>query len=312
MSTYYNKKKLLDDSKDVYISDYDKNLDYSYLSDIIDQKRAYKQAENSGNTAAMKAANDRANSIRLQAGSYTAGDDGSKYNRVKRPYEINSPSYRGSYYEDEKDRIYKMISAYGDFNYNVESDPLYEAYKKVYLSLGDDAYERALGENAMRTGGIASTSAVSAAALAKNKYNSMLAAKVPELYDKAYSRYKGGLERLYNQLELADDIDDTKYLRYRDDVKDYEADRDYYYKKDKDIADDLYKAYTDETNLAYDIGRDSAKDALNMAEIEYQNRKLNDSANSKKYSTAVNLAKALYGKTPISQSVINSIISMLK
>ena len=51
---------------------------------------------------------------------------------------------------------------------------------------------------------------------------------------------------------------------------------------------------------------------LNMAEIEYQNKKLDDSANSRKYSTAVNLAKALYGKTPISQSVINSIISMLK
>ncbi len=312
MSTYYDKKKLLDDSKDVYISDYDKNLDYSYLSDIIDQKRAYKAAENSGNTAAMKAANDRANSIRLQAGSYTAGDDGSKYNRVKRPYEVNTPSYRPSYYEDEKDRIYKMISSYGDFNYNVESDPLYEAYKKVYLSLGDDAYERALGENAMRTGGIASTSAISAASLARNKYNSMLAAKVPELYDKAYSKYMDGLERLYIRLKAAEDMEDTKYLRYRDEVKDYEADRDYYYKKDKDIADNLYTAYTDETNLAYDIERDEAKDILDMAEIEYQNRKLDDSANSKKYSTAVNLAKALYGKTPISQSVINSIISMLK
>lgn len=312
MSTYYDKKKLLDESKDVYISDYDKNLDYSYLSDIIDQKRAYKAAESSGNTSAMKAANDRANSIRLQAASYTAGSDGSKYNRVKLPYEQNKPSYRGSYWEDEKDRIYKMISSYGDFNYNVESDPLYEVYKKLYLSLGDDAYERALGENAMRTGGIASTSAISAASLAKNKYNSMLAQKVPELYDKAYSKYLDGLKALYNRLDVADDMDDTKYSRYRDEIKDYNSDRDYYYKKDKDIADNLYTAYSDETDFAYDLSRDAADDAKDAAQTNYQNKKLELDENAKKYSAAVNLAKALYGKTPISQSVISSIISMLK
>lgn len=312
MSTYYDKKKLLDESKDVYISDYDKNLDYSYLSDIIDQKRAYKAAESSGNTSAMKAANDRANSIRLQAASYTAGSDGSKYNRVKLPYEQNKPSYRGSYWEDEKDRIYKMISSYGDFNYNVESDPLYEVYKKLYLSLGDDAYERALGENAMRTGGIASTSAISAASLAKNKYNSMLAQKVPELYDKAYSKYLDGLKALYNRLDVADDMDDTKYSRYRDEIKDYNSDRDYYYKKDKDIADNLYTAYSDETDFAYDLSRDAADDAKDAAQTNYQNKKLELDENAKKYSTAVNLAKALYGKTPISKSVISSIISMLK
>lgn len=312
MSTYYDKKKLIDESGDVYISDYDKNLDFSYLSDIIDQKRAYNVAEKSGDTAGMKKANDRANAIRIQAGSYAAGSDGSKYNRVKRPYEENRPSKKTSAYEKEKDRIYNLIASYDDFKYDVKSDPLYKTYRDIYVSLGDDAYERALGENAMRTGGIASTSAVSAANQARNKYNSLLSEKALELYDKAYSKYEDSLERLYKRLDAADELDDTEYSRYRDDVKDYENDRDYYHKKDKEIADGLYKSYTDDTKLAYDISRDEEEDEMAMMEAQYKNKKLQEDAEAKRYQTAVNLAKALYGKTPVSRSAVNSIINMLK
>jgi len=58
MANYKDKKKLIDDNPDVYISDYDKNLDYSYLSDIIDQKKAYSAAEKAGDASAMKKANE--------------------------------------------------------------------------------------------------------------------------------------------------------------------------------------------------------------------------------------------------------------
>ena len=312
MSTYYDKKKLIEDSGDVYISDYDKNLDYSYLSDIIDQKRAYKTAEKYGDSQGMKKANDRANSIRLQAASYTAGDDGSKYNRVKRPYEESRPQKKTTSYEKENDKVYNLIAGYGDFKYNLKNDPLYQTYKDIYLSLGNEAYERALGENSMRTGGLASTSALSAATLAKNKYNSLLAEKIPELYEKAYTKYKDSLSNLYKRLEANEKLDNTSYSRYRDDVKDYENDRDYYYEKDKEINDNLYKSYTDETNLAYDISRNEKEDAFDLMEAQYKNEKLKSDADAKRYQTAVNLAKALYGKTPVSRSAVNSIINMLK
>ncbi len=333
MANFFKKKKLIDDSSDVYISDYDKNLDYSYLSDIIEQKRAYKQAESIGDAAGMKNANDRANSIRLQAGSYTAGTDGSKYNRVKRPYEADKPSKEKSEYETERDRVYDKIAAYGDFDYDIDTDPLYKTYRDIYTSLGDDAYERALAENSLRTGGVSSTSAISAAQSAKNKYNSMLADIVPELYDKAYEKYRGGLEKLYKMLDIASDIEKDDYSRYRDEVSDYEADRDYYYKKDADIADEIYDKYKDETSLSYDISRDEAEDEQNAVENAFNEKKLSvesaleaqklstDAAlrekeienysEKTKYQTAVNLAKALYGKVPVSRSVIENIFSLL-
>ena len=322
MATYYDLKKLIDDSSDVYISDYDKNLDYSYLSDIIDQKRAYKKAQQAGDTLAMKKANDRANSIRIQAGSYTAGEDGSKYNRVKRPYEENEPSKKISSYEEEKDKIYKQIESYGDFTYDVHNDPVYQAYKDIYLALGDDAYERALSENSLRTGGVSNTSAISAASLAKNKYNSMLASVVPELYEKAYSRYSDGLGNLYKKLDAVSDLSDSDYSKYRDELKDYRENRDYYYTKDKEIADTLYDIYTDETNHVYDIGRDSVRDKLNRDELDLNTKKYQselalkeDSNRAKadlnKLNMALEIAKAIYGEGHISKAVILDILATL-
>lgn len=334
MSTYYDKKKLLEDSTDVYVSDYDKNLDYSYLSDIIDQKREYKKAADAGDEQGMKKANDRANSIRLQAGSYTSGTDGSKYNRVKRPYEANKPSYKKSAYKDEKDKIYRLISSKEDFKYDAEADPLYQTYKNVYLSLGNDAYKRALAQSSLRTGGVGSTAAISAASAAKNKYNSMLSAKIPELYEIAYSKHRDSLEDLYRQYELAESMDDKEYSRYRDDMSDYLKDREYYYDKDKEIADNLYGAYSDETKLSYDMSRDKTEDNYNQEKLSFEKQKhaddynldkqkhadeaeldryeINEKSKNDKLSIAVNLAKALYGKVPVSRSTINTIISMLR
>ena len=197
MATYYDKKKLIDDNSDIYISDYDKTLDYSYLSDIIDQKRAYSKAQSAGDAMGMKKANDRANSVRLHAGGYTSGDDGSKFIKGKMPYEENTPQKPDNKYKKEMDNLYRDISLYKEFNYDIERDPLYKTYKDIYLSLGDDAYERALGENSVRTGGTANTSAVTAASLARNKYNTMLANIVPELYEKAYARHRDILNDKY-------------------------------------------------------------------------------------------------------------------
>jgi len=301
MSTYYDKKKLIEDNSDVYISDYDKTLDYSYLSDIISQKRAYKKAQDAGDNEGMKNANDRANSIRLQAASYTAGEDGSQYNREKRPYEILKPQKTTSSYKKEKDNIYRKILSLGDFSYDAQSDPLFNSYKKIYLSLGDDAYERALNENALRTGGTLNTSAISAASLARNKYNTMLSNKIPELYDKAYDRYRDKLSDLYTRLKSVSDMEDTEYSHYRDDMNDYKDNRQYYYDKDKDIQDNLDDMYLDETDI---------KDTSD--ELTYKENKLASDTQNEKLKIAINLAKALYGKTPINQSVINTILSIIE
>ena len=50
MSTYFTKKKLIDDNKDLYVSQYDKTLGASELEGIIDAKRSYNKAKEAGDT----------------------------------------------------------------------------------------------------------------------------------------------------------------------------------------------------------------------------------------------------------------------
>ncbi|MBR5506876.1 MAG: hypothetical protein IKV88_02385, partial [Clostridia bacterium] len=170
MSTYYDKKKIIDENKDLYISSYDKSLTPDALSKIIEQKKIYKNAETNGDKKAMKDANDKANSIRMSNGNYDGGKDGSEYNTNNKNYEIKNFSSYESPYQNQISEIAKKIKNKKEFSYDHENDPAFKAYYSLYQKLGDDAYERALYESALRTGGMVSTSAISAASGAKNHY----------------------------------------------------------------------------------------------------------------------------------------------
>lgn len=316
MATYFDKKKLIDENKDLYISDYDKSLNPDALSGIIEQKKIYKNAQQSGDYVKMKEANEKANSIRMSQGSYDGGKDGSDYNRKPKNYEIRNPSGYTSPYESQINKVIEKLENKKDFSYNYESDPVFKAYYSLYQKLGNDAYERALSESALRTGGVVSSSAISAASGAKSHYNSMISEKIPELFRDAYSRYNDEYERLYDKLEALSGLDKEYYSRYRDTVDDFESDREYNYKKDKDILDqnidtyktdsDMeYKTAKDEEEFEYKKERDSIEDLREEQKLEIQkNKNITDAV--------INLAKALYGRTPISSSVINNLYSLIR
>ncbi|MBE7049163.1 MAG: hypothetical protein E7394_00140 [Ruminococcaceae bacterium] len=316
MSTYFDKKKLIDENKDLYISSYDKSLTPDALSKIVEQKRIYKKAEESGDIKTMKEANDKANSIRMNNGDYDGGRDGSEYNTSSKKYEIRNFSSYESPYQKQIDNITKELQNKKGFSYNYEDDPAFKAYYALYQKLGDDAYERALYENAVRTGGMVSTSAISAATGAKNHYNSMISAKIPELFRDAYSRYKDEYERLFDTLEQLSELDEKNYSRYRDEIEDFESDREYYYKKQKDGLDRIFDAYKTDSNLEYNMQRD-------MSELDYkkerdriddirQDKKIDVQKEKNELDAIINLAKAIYGKTPVSSSVISNLYSLIK
>ena len=320
LATYYDKKKIIDENKDIYISDYDKLLSPDALSKIVEQKKIYKSAEESGDSAKMKEANLKANNIRMTYGNYDGGNDGSEYkpngNMGNADYEIRNFSDYNSPYDSQMKDILKKIESKKSFSYDYENDPTFKAYYSLYQRLGDEAYERALSENALRTGGMVNTSAISAAVGAKNHYNAMISDKIPELFKDAYSRYNDEYERLYNMLEYLSKLDETAYSRYRDKIKDFESDRDYYYTKQKDSSDRIFDTYKTESELEYRINRDindmDYKKERDIIEDDRENRKIDEQETNNRYKAIINLAKALYGKTSISASVIDTLYSLLK
>jgi len=296
MSTLYDKKKLLDDNKDIYISEYDKSLGYEALAGIIQSKKDYAQAEKNNDSEGMKKANAKANNFRETAGSYTGGVDGSEYNPILKIYETRPSSEYKSSYKEKKRKALDDVVNYKPFSYDPEEDPVFEAYRKLYSKLGNDAYERTLAQNALRTGGMINSSASSAAVQALNRYNTMLTDKIPELYESAYERYSDGYDRLYKNLEMISDLEDKEYSRYRDDMKDFETDRDYYYTKHRDSASDAMDVYRFDTNTTYNIDkdaygrmRDGVEDAMWKTELENENK-------SKEFAELTRLIQSIYGK----------------
>ncbi len=263
MSDYKKKKQLIDENKDMYISEYDKNLSYEALSQIVDAKKQYANAAKNNDKKQMTLANNAANAVRAKYGSYTGGEFGDEYN----PFSYTNTDFDdyNSKYEKEMDRLYDSFAAPREkFSYDYETDPVYLAYKSVYDKKGALAYDRALAQNSMKTGGLENTNAKSAAMQALGYYNSQLAAMIPELYSAAYERYyKEGqdeLSRIKDSYNLIKEREKRDYDRHLDRLS-----------HEGDIRNYLSDITEKEKDRIFDRMSDEAR---NQMDYELQNKKL--------------------------------------
>lgn len=140
---------------------------------LIDAKVRWNQAKTAADRAKY---NQQAEAIRSLYGGYLGGDDGFGYTPVDSPNDYVAP---------EKPT----------FSYDLESDPVWQAYKKQYTREGQRATQDALGTTAASTGGIPSSYATAAATQAGDYYAAQMTDKVPELYQQAYNRYLNELSQ---------------------------------------------------------------------------------------------------------------------
>ena len=140
---------------------------------LIDAKVRWNQAKTAADRAKY---NQQAESIRSLYGGYLGGSDGFGYTPVSSPNDYVAP---------EKPT----------FSYDLESDPVWQAYKKQYTREGQRATQDALGTTAASTGGIPSSYATAAATQAGDYYAAQMTDKVPELYQQAYNRYLNELSQ---------------------------------------------------------------------------------------------------------------------
>lgn len=140
---------------------------------LIDAKVRWNQAKTAADRAKY---NQQAEAIRSLYGGYLGGSDGFGYTPVSSPNDYVAP---------EKPT----------FSYNLESDPVWQAYKKQYTREGQRATQDALGTTAASTGGIPSSYATAAATQAGDYYAAQMTDKVPELYQQAYNRYLNELSQ---------------------------------------------------------------------------------------------------------------------
>lgn len=127
-------------------------------------------------------------------------------------------------YQSKLDQVLEQVLNPKKFNYDMESDPVYQAYRDMYIREGNRAMEDTLAGLSIDAGGDNSW-AVSAAAQANNRYMQELADRVPELYNLAYEKYMTERNADMNKLSLLQDMQNSEYNRYLNDMNIFQNDR---------------------------------------------------------------------------------------
>ena len=134
------------------------------------------------------------------------------------------PTYAGTF-EGQLNDIFDRIQNREPFSYDVNGDPLYQSYKDRYIQGGKLAMKDTMGQAAALTGGYGNTYGQQVGQQAYNAYLQNLSAVIPELYDRAYGKYKDEGDDLKDQYTMLGQMRDDEYGRYRDDVGDWEYDQ---------------------------------------------------------------------------------------
>lgn len=172
------------------------------------------------------------------------------YNRVLDSLYTNpaeTPKYQAPEYEDKYggkiDELMGAMQNRGDFSYNAESDPSYQAYRKQYLREGQRAAQNTMAQASAMTGGRPSSYAVTAAAQAQNNYNAQLTDKIPELYNQAYNRY---IQEFQNQAQMTQMLQNQQQYDYNR----FSQDRAFGYNQNQDQINNLMNAWKTTTDIA--------------------------------------------------------------
>ena len=212
---------------------------------IYTQKLAYANAQTD---AERQAANDAAEMIRRQYGSYTAGSDGSGFTLIgKNTANQKAPSYTqyaskyqsqidelmaqlgnregyNSQYQGQIDELMGQIMNRDPFSYTPTDDPSYAAYSEHYRNAGNQAREDTLAQAAAMVGGQPSTYAIAAAEQAQNAYNAKMSDIIPQLKDAAYSMYVDEGNAMRDNMASLMALDQAAYGKHLDEAS---AMRDY-------------------------------------------------------------------------------------
>ena len=172
------------------------------------------------------------------------------------------------------------------FSYDLNGDALYQQYKDQYMTQGQMAMMDTMGQAQAMTGGYGNSYAQGVGQQAYQGYLQGLNDKVPELYQLALNKYQMEGDALMNEYGILGAREEQEYGRYRDQVADWQGERDrlqdqYYTERDYDYGkwadnrDFGYGQYIDNRNYDYQIGRDTVADQQWQAEFDEAVRQFN-------------------------------------
>lgn len=176
------------------------------------------------------------------------------YNAALAAGQVQKPTYAGTF-DNQLAGLYEQIANRPKFQYDVNADPLYQQYKDNYIQQGKLAMRDTMGRAAALTGGYGSSYGQAVGQQAYDASLKDLAAVIPELYGVAYDKYQDEGDDLLKLYGLVGDQRDTEYKRFRDDLGDWENERDY----QRQVEKEEYNRRIAEEQTAYNRQQDKLK-----------------------------------------------------
>ncbi len=183
------------------------------------QGKSWLSGEVEGNTAAQR--------NQLHNGGYEQSDQVNQtYQRLQDTLN-NKPGAFTSSFQDQMQNMYNQIMNRGKFSYDFNADPMYRALRDSYTAQGQQAMENTMGNAAALTGGYGNSYAQTAGQQMYQQYLQQLNDRLPELRNEAFNEWKAEGEDLRDKLNLANVMYQQEYGQHRDEVADWQADRNF-------------------------------------------------------------------------------------
>ena len=136
------------------------------------------------------------------APEFTLSDDFYTANDMLTQFGATKPGEYTPLYDEKANSYLSLYENRDPFSYDFNSDALYQQYKDQYIQQGQMAMMDTMGQAAAMTGGYGNSYAQSVGQQTYNQYLGQLNEIMPELYDRAYSRYYQEGQDMLNMYEL--------------------------------------------------------------------------------------------------------------
>ncbi|GFI61260.1 hypothetical protein IMSAG049_00417 [Clostridiales bacterium] len=270
---------------------YDENITTKNYSGKYENTGPYSQVS-SVSRETQQAIND------IYKNGYKSSVSREKYDEVssRKPREYESE------YKRQINDILNKINSREPFSYDLSADALYQQYKEGYMSAGRRAMEDVSGQAAALTGGYGNTYAETASSAAYDRYLQQLNERIPELYERSRAAYDNEGNELYKLYSMYMNAEKADYEKYRDELADWQRERDYAYEEYKDESDRAREDYYDRLSLLKDAAKNESSDYWNYKDLE--NVKWNQDFQKERfdYEKAQDLAKATKAKASSSSA----------
>lgn len=199
---------------------------------------------------------------------YQQSDTVAQAQQMLHDYMAQKPGAYQSTWQGQMDQLMEQILNRKPFQYDVNSDALYQQYKDQYMLQGQQAMMDTMGQAAALTGGYGNSYAQTAGQQTYQGYLQQLNDRIPDLYQLALSKYQMEGNALAEQYAMVGAREDQAYGRYRDSVSDYYNELNRLYNQYATEREYDYGQYIDNRNYEYQTGRDAVADQQWQAQYD--------------------------------------------